>query len=580
MEVSGKKKDPTKGNSKYAAGVNAHIYCDPCNKDGIRLTAHGFCQDCMEHLCESCYKTHRKPAPCRNHVLLDTSQMPKTQSSGHLQAPHDLTEQCQLHKGKLIEYICHDHNTFGCSTCITLNHRNCKINYIPDVSKKYRTSDEYRELLRSLAALQKQFKTLIENTKANKKKILKNKYLVKDEIKKFRQEINIMFDKLEASLQKNADDIFAKESARMESLASSSVKLKKDIEQLQNDISKLEMANQCNALYILSKENKEIIQSYTSAEKQTHKDNYVHSFVFTPNVNLKEILGSKAGIGELHKSDIVRNVKTDADYFETLHVTYSDEIDVKSLSDKRDCCIPGAVFIAKHRIAVLDSTNRALKIVDTKTKKITCEKKLSESPDNLDSLPNDLFAVTFSCKEMITFLSIPNGLSEVRSLKVDGKCKDLVYHDNKIIVTFEWPGKVQIMNLYGHVYHSVERDFYGNELKCPCVAVDVEKNFYISDWNAWTVTRMNLDGEVLNGFKDERLVKPCEMVVLDDRSILVCSSGNHIIFLISENLEKGRVLLEKKDGLLCPWSLALDKVNKLYVGSGGACNLLKVYDLK
>jgi hypothetical protein len=92
---------------------------------------------------------------------------------------------------------------------------------------------------------------------------------------------------------------------------------------------------------------------------------------------------------------------------------------------------------------------------------------------------------------------------------------------------------------------------------------------------------MNLNGEVLNGFKDERLVNPCEMVVLDDRSILVCSSGNHIIFLISENLVKGRVLLEEKDGLLCPWSLALDKVkNKLYVGSGDVCNLLKVYDLK
>jgi uncharacterized protein YjiK len=86
---------------------------------------------------------------------------------------------------------------------------------------------------------------------------------MKDEIKKFRQEINDMFDKLEASLLKRADDIFANESARMESLEARSVKLENDIEQLQNDISKLEMANQCNALYILSKENKEIIHSYT-----------------------------------------------------------------------------------------------------------------------------------------------------------------------------------------------------------------------------------------------------------------------------------------------------------------------------
>ncbi|XP_060561568.1 uncharacterized protein LOC132721306 [Ruditapes philippinarum] len=634
MEVSGKKRDPTKGYSRSAVGVNAQIYCDPCCKDGIKLTAHGFCKNCMEHLCESCYKTHRKRAPCRNHVLLGKSQMPKTQSSGHLKVPkNDLTKQCRLHKGKLIEYICHDHNIFGCSPCITLNHRNCKVDYIsdvskeyisdvskeykpdvskeykpdvskeykpdvskeykpdvskeykpavskeykPDVSKEYRTSDEYREPLPSLAALQKQFQKIIEETKANKKKILQHKSFVKDEIKKFHQEINVMFDKLEASLEKRANDIFTKESTRMESLALNSVKLEKDIEQLRNDISKLETANQCNAPFIRSKENKETIQSYTSAEEQAHKDNYVNSF--TPNVDLKEILESETGNGELQKSDIVRNVKTDAGYFNTLCVTYSDEINVKSPTDDSDCCILGAVFIAKHRIAFVDSINCAVKIVDTKTKKITCEKKLSESLSNLDLLPDGLLAVSFSCSKMITFLSIANGLSEVRHLEVDGWCNDLVYHDNRLIVTFKFYDKVHIMDLDGNIYQSIKKDFYGNEFEFPYVTVGVGK-FYISDYSTNTITSMNLNGEVLKGYKDERLLAPCGMVVLDDGSILVCSSGNNKILLISENLETTRVILEGKDGLYCPWSLALDRdKNNLYVGSGKFCNFLKVYDL-
>jgi hypothetical protein len=573
MEVSGKRED-----TRSASGENAQIYCDPCCKDGLTLPAHGFCLDCMEHLCESCYKTHRKPAPCRNHVLLDKTQTLKSQSAGHFKFSHDLTQQCQLHKGKLIEYICHDHNIFGCSPCITLNHRNCKIDYIPDVSKEYRTSDEYRELLRSLAVLQKQFQKIIEETKANKQKILENKSLVKDEIKKFRQEIINIFDKLESTLQKRVDDIFTKESARMESLASSFIKLEKDIEQLRNECSKLEIANQFNALYIRSKENKEIIQSYTSAEKQAHKDNYVNSFVFTPNVNLKEIFRSKAGIGELQNSHFVRIERTDKGFFEKLHVRYSDEINVKSLSDQKDCCIPGAVSIAQHCVAVVDSSNKAVKIVDTNTNEISCEKKLFETSRNLDLLPGDFLAV--ASDRMITLLSITNGLSVVRRLKMVRSCNDLVYCNNYLIVTFEWPGKVQIMDLVGNVYQTVEKDFYGNELKCPYVVVDVEKNVYISDWKTCTVTRMNLKGDLLKGFKDERLVRPCGMVVQDDGCILVCSSGNNSIFLISENMEQGRVLLVEIDGIICPWSLALDKVqNKLYLGSGNACNILKVYDL-
>ncbi|XP_060557235.1 uncharacterized protein LOC132717702 [Ruditapes philippinarum] len=584
MEVSGKKKDSVESYSDCADEVDPQIYCNPCSKDGSRITAHSFCQDCMEHLCESCYNTHRKSAPCKNHVLLEKSQMPKTQSSGHLQVPHDLTQHCLLHKGKLIEYICHDHNVLGCSPCITLNHRYCKIDHIPDVSKEYRTSDEYRDFVQSLAALQKQFKTIIEETKANKKKIMQNKSIVKDEIRKFRQEIDNMFDNLETSLMKHVDDILSDETARIKSLTSKSIKLEKDIEQLQNEISKLERANKTNALYIHSKANKVIVQKFTSAEKEAHEENYINNYVFTPNLHFKEILGSKAGIGELQRIKIRgprrKSFITDAASFETLKIKYTDDIDVQTSSDKLNCCISGAVVITDDTVAVVDHNNCAVKIVDTKIKKIIAEKRLHDCPECLELIPENKLAFTIPYKRTITFLSIQNGLSEVRRLKVDGRCRDLVFHDNKLIVSFEMPGKVQIMDLDGHVCQAVEKDFYGDELTFPYVTFGIKSSIYISDKSKSTITSMNLNGEVLKGYKDERLLAPCGMVVLDDGSILVCSSRNNSVILISENLQKSRVILDKDDGLLCPWSLALDREkNKLYVGSGQFCKFLKVYDL-
>ncbi|XP_060573568.1 uncharacterized protein LOC132731404 [Ruditapes philippinarum] len=286
---------------------------------------------------------------------------------------------------------------------------------------------------------------------------------------------------------------------------------------------------------------------------------------------------------ELERGDMVgrcKGLRTDGGCFEILTIKYSEDIDVQIPSDKYDCSIPGATVIAKDIVSLCDFSNSSVKIVDTQLKKTISEKALPDCPDNLALLPNDILAVTLSDMKTIAFLSIPTELTEVRRLEVDGNCKDLVYHDNKLIVAFEWPGKVQIMDLDGHVYKSVEKDFYGNELKSPYVTHGAKKNIYISDSIKSTITSMNLNGEILKGYKDERLVEPCGMVVLDDGSILVCSSGNNKILLISENLETTRVILEEKDGLYCPWSLTLDREqNKLYVGSGKKCNFLNVYDV-
>ncbi|XP_045195029.2 E3 ubiquitin-protein ligase TRIM71-like [Mercenaria mercenaria] len=125
---------------QYGSEDDPELYCQPCDRDGPRVPAHGYCQDCSEYLCKDCYKNHRNPAPCRHHILLDETKMPKLPSHSTHRSSHDLTEQCQQHEGKVIEYFCHDHNILGCCACITIDHRNCKADYIPDLSKNFGTS--------------------------------------------------------------------------------------------------------------------------------------------------------------------------------------------------------------------------------------------------------------------------------------------------------------------------------------------------------------------------------------------------------------------------------------------------------
>lgn len=51
--------------------------CDPCKYDGDSKPAVGFCVDCDDFLCDTCYKYHCTPKQTRNHKLQDGLRMPK-----------------------------------------------------------------------------------------------------------------------------------------------------------------------------------------------------------------------------------------------------------------------------------------------------------------------------------------------------------------------------------------------------------------------------------------------------------------------------------------------------------------------
>ncbi|XP_053374834.1 transcription intermediary factor 1-beta-like [Mercenaria mercenaria] len=195
MEVSGRRdgKGDFSSSFSHSSDDADQLYCLPCKHDETRVPAYGYCKDCAEHLCETCYKNHRKPAPCRNHILLDKTKMPKTLSPGTTSL--DLTETCDQHHGKAIKYFCKDHESLGCSPCMTMNHRSCKIDYIPDVSKNYIASSQYQSLLKSLETLHDNLKAIAKSITEKKKLIQENQDRIKADIQKFRQKINATLDK-------------------------------------------------------------------------------------------------------------------------------------------------------------------------------------------------------------------------------------------------------------------------------------------------------------------------------------------------------------------------------------------------
>ncbi|XP_045194837.1 tripartite motif-containing protein 66-like [Mercenaria mercenaria] len=94
--------------------------CEPCEEGGDVFTAFGFCVDCQNYLCESCFKCHCIPKPMKKHRLLNTVEMPRKKVS------EDLSEICKKHEGETIRYYCKNHDVVGCNSCMLLEHKPCQ----------------------------------------------------------------------------------------------------------------------------------------------------------------------------------------------------------------------------------------------------------------------------------------------------------------------------------------------------------------------------------------------------------------------------------------------------------------------
>ncbi|XP_060576067.1 E3 ubiquitin-protein ligase Midline-1-like [Ruditapes philippinarum] len=123
MEVPGKQKPKkTFSASRGSDEEDFLLFCIPCDEDGARVPAKGYCSTCNKHLCGTCYKHHKKQTHSCHHILLDQDSMPTTPS---VPIVKDELDSCDDHEDEKLKFYCKDHDIVVCSVCVTLNHRLC-----------------------------------------------------------------------------------------------------------------------------------------------------------------------------------------------------------------------------------------------------------------------------------------------------------------------------------------------------------------------------------------------------------------------------------------------------------------------
>ena len=562
-------------------GRGSALVCIPCDRDSLNAQAYGFCLDCHEHLCQTCYNHHKRARPLQNHILLDRNSMPKIQSMASA-ASDDTQEFCQNHKDKVLEFYCENHKSVACYVCVALEHKQCQIDYISDVSGN--VPDEMNGMLERIDTLLKKCKSSIENADQTVQDMDQSHEKAVKDIKQFRKEINECLDQMEANIIKEADALVKKLKCKHETVKATCLEIREEIERSKSLLKQLREENKHYKLFIEMKYVEKRLQMLAEKEKEALNVNKSDEtqIKFTRNTNLLDIFKTENAYGRL--STYVGPITDRA-----VEIWYTDTINVKSQLDKKECNITGIVMIEPSTMIVTDLNNQSIKMIDIAVGSVVTEKVMTSSPIDIISLPERNLAVTLTNEKYIQIMSHDvTGFSLRHRILIRETCNGIAYCQNKFVVCCFASRKIIIVNVNG---------VFLNVLNFPAVfngpvraVISKDKKFlYISDTDGNhknKVIKLDWEGNVKEVFEEQGYSVPVGMLQFKDDMLLVCYRDSDTIARLSSSLRRYDIVGIEEAGLYTPKALAYSsRDQKLYVCCSSkkgmwSTDIVKVFNIK
>ncbi|CAG2251470.1 unnamed protein product [Mytilus edulis] len=209
--------------------------CTLCyDDDGSFTEALTWCTKCEVLLCTGCEKHHTKSRTSKDHKTMSTKdyrKLPKFML--------EISSQCRDHRKKF-ELYCSFHDCPCCVTCITDTHKKCQdLKPLSDILKQVKSSA-------SVQLCEKDLKNVKENLEEIIKKLLsridtnKNqKTKAAEQIRSMRKSIDDFLNKLEQEIIGDLESKHAQLRSKMNFLLQQVTQQANEINQLQNEFSKM-----------------------------------------------------------------------------------------------------------------------------------------------------------------------------------------------------------------------------------------------------------------------------------------------------------------------------------------------------
>ncbi|XP_060552838.1 uncharacterized protein LOC132714106 [Ruditapes philippinarum] len=571
MAVSGRKQVDLLGSVAAGSAEDFDHCCEPCLTTGQRVEAHGFCVTCQEYLCKTCHDCHRKTKVLRNHQILQRNDFNKIQTTR--KSNNECTEMCHVHKKEIIKFYCPSHHAFGCNDCITLGHRTCKVDYIPEKCEGVADGKEFDDVMQKLGDKLKEASEISKKAKSKGSNINDyNKEIIKAIIE-FRKEINDRLDTMQKDVLNNAEEIKSNNNKIIQHVHDKCEKTISSIKCLQSSLHASKSNHQDGQLYIDMKRAESTLKS---DELNEVKETLMHANVrysFQRNAELETLFCKKMVFGEIvdHSCNESTKVTKAVD-----HLIGKENINVTTSSDKTVSGITGCAVLNTNKLVLADNYNDKVKLICIIENILVEEKTLDSAPWDIAVMSQDQFAVTMPYTGKIIVMTTHDMLSCGRSINVDRECYGINFNQDCLYVACLSPPGVIVLNTQGDILNKIPLNFLSPDF-IPNIAVRKDsKLLYISENCNDSITSVSLQGEVTATYKHTDLSGPRGMLMLDDGSLLVCCFNNGTIHKVNGDLKQGKIMHEDKTSLqsICYSS----RYNEVYVGCDNKDNKLKVFD--
>jgi hypothetical protein len=308
-----------------------------------------------------------------------------------------ITDTCTKHRDKQLDFYCNNHEVVVCYVCATLEHKQCKMDYIPDVSGS--VSDDLKRMTTNMEELVKKFESNVRRAEAATKHIDQSHGKVVEEIKLFRKEINAYLDQMESVMIQEAENLTTTAKLKLKNVQVVCGEIAEEVKRSQSVLNALSNENKHNKLFVEMKNVGSFMTKLDNKGRRAIGDNRTDDDIkFVRNDKILKELKFAKKLG----TTVTYEART-AD--KELEVQYEKSYNVTFPSEKR-CNIVGMAIISETLMVVADDNNKTIKMIDADTGKLVSKITLSSAPHDVIKLRDNKLAVSIpdeKCIQMVSY---------------------------------------------------------------------------------------------------------------------------------------------------------------------------------
>ena len=538
--------------------------CGPCSQRGRTREAIHYCIDCPDYLCDDCKDYHCTLAVTRNHTIMSGSTIPVS-----ARGKPSLGIICGCNKGQPVAFYCNDHQEIICGACKTFNHHKCKTSSIKEKSSDYKSS-KLDSILAEIKSLEVKYERLKQDSTGSKKEVNKLKEDCQKEIKRYRKELDTIFDDLESNILTELDKWKQDRHCHVDQSVST---IDAALNVLRVDCKRIEDAKRDGkkeAMFVADTQVSKSIQGYASKLAELEKDIEKPNLVFERNELLADLAAGINSLGDLtsqRKYDRQDNKLSgklcstgSTKMLKDRKIKSRSVVNVRTNEDKYDPWISGCTVMPNGHVVLCDHNNTQVKLLDDSWT-ITGRLELPEPWDVSVIDSNNVIVSSPDTKQLQKVQVFPK-MKTGKTIKLDKTCWGVAVSGEEIYTTcHDDPGRgeVKVLDLHGNIKRRLginpDRSYLFNSPTYITVNTSGEKIF-ISDWDTYTLACLTPSGTVIYTYEDSDMRQPRGLICDSGDNVLVCGCISHNVQTISADGNKYSTLLTSKDGLSNPCSIA------------------------